>query len=119
MGLLNYNDRTFDFEDRILAHLQVVMAVKLKRCEPFFLSWALGRETGSGRQAIWIAASLPLHFEYFGGRPPSLNRAWIERLLCSASSASGLNLSDERNREPDADSLRPETLQRSMSGTSK
>jgi hypothetical protein len=95
VGLLMYDGEEFDFDDRVLAHLQIVISTKLRRREDFFLSWSLPIERGSGRHAIWIDNGVPLHFFYSGSRPASINRDWIEALLLSSARASGLQLSDE------------------------
>lgn len=100
MGVLHYDHRTFEFEDRLLTHLQIVVGLKLRRSESFYLSWLPGRETGAGRQSLWISTGVPLHFEFSGSRIPSINREWIEALVRECNGGIGLNLSDERNREP-------------------
>jgi hypothetical protein len=102
MGVLHYDGRDLEFEDRLLSHVQIVVGLKLKRSESFYLSWLPGRETGAGRQAIWIANGIAMRFDFSGSRTPALNREWIERLVTSANSGIGLNLSDELNREPRA-----------------
>jgi hypothetical protein len=95
VGVLQYDDDEYDFEDRTLAHLQIVISTKLRRHENFFLSWTQPIERGSGRHAIWIDNGLPLHFFYNGSRPASINREWLELLLLGASQTGGLHLSDE------------------------
>ncbi|MCU1513501.1 MAG: hypothetical protein JWO10_591 [Microbacteriaceae bacterium] len=95
MGVLKYDGDEFDFDDRVLTHLQIVISTKLRRGENFFLSWTQPLERGSGRHAIWIDNGLPLHFFYSGSRAAAINREWIETLLLSAGRASGLYLSDE------------------------
>ncbi|WP_345788772.1 hypothetical protein [Cryobacterium arcticum] len=44
---------------------------------------------------MWLHNSIPLYFKYYGGKTPSLNRAWIEVLTASANSGQGLLLSSE------------------------
>ncbi|ROQ52640.1 hypothetical protein EDF36_3802 [Rathayibacter sp. PhB152] len=100
MGYLHYGTESFPFDDRLLLHLQVVVGLKLRRHEAFFVSWRPGAQTGEGRHAIWIDNGVPIHFNYSGGRPPTLNREWIEQLVTSANSSGGLNLADDRNAEP-------------------
>jgi hypothetical protein len=39
MGTLNYAKTTVEFDDRVLAHLKVVIVSKLRRGEPLQLSW--------------------------------------------------------------------------------
>ena len=57
MGALIYGSRVseLEIEDRTLAHLQFVVATKLRRNEQFMLTWNHGVERGSGRSAIWIS----------------------------------------------------------------
>ena len=45
------------FDDRVLAHVQIVMSAKLRRGENFFFSWRDSPAVGDGRSAIWIDAS--------------------------------------------------------------
>jgi len=40
MGKLTYDSTlTVDFDDRVLAHLQLVIGAKLRRAESFYFSW--------------------------------------------------------------------------------
>jgi len=95
VGVLYYDGEEFDFEDRTLSHLQIVISTKLRRGENFFLSWSQPIERGSGRHAIWVDNGVPIHFFYEGSRQVAVNRDWIEALLGSAGRASGLQLTDE------------------------
>lgn len=95
MGVLQYDDEEYDFDDRVLFHLQIVISTKLRRHENFFLSWSQPIERGSGRHAIWIDNGLPLHFYFNGSRAASINREWIEQLLLASSQAGGLHLTEE------------------------
>lgn len=91
VGKLFYASTTeIDFEDRLLAHLQIVVGAKLRRNESFFLSWKDEQDAGGGRSVIWIHPSLPLRFRYVGGRMPLINRLWLEELTHAANSAGGL-----------------------------
>lgn len=103
MGVLHYHDRIFEFEDRLLTHIQIVVGLKLRRSECFYLSWLPGHASGAGRQAVWISPGVPVYFAFSGSRMPSVNRDWIEHLVAAANSGTGLNLSDDRNREPVAE----------------
>ncbi len=78
------------FDDRALAHLQVVIGSKLRRHEPFFFAWADGVEKGSGRSAIWIDEAIAIRFVYSNSVRPALNRDWVELLGNSANSSTGL-----------------------------
>jgi len=92
MGVLIYGARVseLEIEDRTLAHLQFVVATKLRRNEQFMLTWNHGVERGSGRSAIWISPYIPVHFKFNGGRTPKLIRAWLEAMLDGANSPAGL-----------------------------
>lgn len=97
MGSLIYGSTAIEvqFEDRVLAHLQIVMGAKLRRRESFFFSWFDTPAVGDGRSALWIDASIPLYFKYSGSRQPSLNKAWLEEMTMSAGSNQGLVLGEE------------------------
>ncbi|WP_127795299.1 ATP-dependent DNA ligase [Agromyces sp. LHK192] len=91
MGKLTYDSTLgVDFDDRVLAHLQLVIGAKLRRGESFFFSWRDDPSIGDGRSSLWMHPSVPLAFKYSGGRPPSINRTWIEALMDTANSPSGL-----------------------------
>lgn len=96
MGTFHY-DSTFeaDFEDRVLAHLQIVIGAKLRRGETFYLSWRDNEGVGDGRTSVWLHPALPLRYKYYGGRMPRINPAWIQELTVSANSNSGLQIVPE------------------------
>ena len=96
MGKLTYDSTlTVDFEDRVLAHLQLVIGAKLRRAVSFYFSWRDDPAVGDGRSALRIHPTIPLYFKYAGGRQPSINRAWIDLLMSAANSPSGLHLMPE------------------------
>lgn len=96
MGTLTYDSRiTASFDDRVLAHLQSVIWAKLRRGESFPFTWTDPMRSGLGRASIWLSPSVSLSFEYFGGRQPRLNPAWIEALTKAANSPAGLTLVPE------------------------
>lgn len=95
MGILSYDGEEFDFDDRVLLHLQFVISTKLRRRENFFINWPLPMERGSGRRAIWIDNGVPIHFFYSGSRAALINRDWIDQLLLSAGRSNGLVVGPE------------------------
>jgi len=106
VGKLVYDSTTaIDFDDRLLAHLQLVIGAKLRRNESFFFSWRDDQDVGDGRSVIWLHPSLPLRFKYVGGRMPLINRNWIEELTRTANSPGGLIAVPEPN--PDAPAGEP------------
>lgn len=102
MGSLIYGSGSIEvqFDDRVLAHLQVVMSAKLRRGESFFFTWFDTPAVGDGRSAVWIDSSIPLYFRYSGSRQPSLNKAWLEEMAISAGSNHGLVLTEEPGGDP-------------------
>ena len=96
MGTLTYDSKlTGTFDDRVLAHLQVVIWAKLRRGEQFSFTWTEPARNGFGRTSIWLSPNVSLAFEYFGSKSPLLNRHWIDALSKSANSPGGLLLVPE------------------------
>jgi hypothetical protein len=96
MGKLIYGQLiSAEFDDRLLAHLEVVITSKLRRGEGFLFSWKEEAGGTSGRATIWMHPALPIVYRYSGGRTPTLNRAWIDALSETASSLAGLRLLPE------------------------
>jgi hypothetical protein len=98
MGTLTYNGtRSIEFDDRALAHLQIVIGAKLRRNEAFYLSWS---GADGGRSTIWIHPTHSLTYDYLTNEKPSLNRAWIDRLTECSFRPSGLVLLPEPESDP-------------------
>jgi hypothetical protein len=96
MGRLFYDSSLeADFDDRVLAHLQIVIGAKLSRNDSFYFSWKDSTAIGDGRTSIWMHPSIPLRFKYHGGRPPAVNPTWIRQLLADSHTPAGLHISDE------------------------
>lgn len=96
MGTLTYDSTlAADFDDRTLAHLQIVIGAKLRRNEAFFFSWKDDSAIGDGRSVIWLHPSIPISFKFFGSRPPSLNREWVDEMLLMANTPAGLQITAE------------------------
>lgn len=93
VGRLIYAADSFDFDDRLLAHLNVVFMNKLRRRESFMFN--ISRSEGVGPRSLWMHPSIPVVFHFYGSRQPSLNRHWVEALLREANSANGLTLVEE------------------------
>jgi hypothetical protein len=107
MGKLTYDSTlTADFDDRVLAHIQVVIGAKLRRGESFYFTWRDDPQAGDGRSTIWLHPGIPLAYKYFGSRSPTLNRDWIEALMVTANSSGGLQIVPEP-RSPASQSSSP------------
>lgn len=96
MGKLTYEGGPrFEVEDRALLHLQLVITAKLRRGEPFALSWKDDASVGGGRTTVWIHPRSSIVFKYFGSRIPKINQAWVDALAFTANAPSGLYLVPE------------------------
>lgn len=84
-----------DFEDRLLLHLQMVIAAKLRRGEPFNFTWKDDSSIGDGRTTVWMHPRTSIVYKYYGSRRPGVNRAWIEALAYTASTPAGLHIIPE------------------------
>lgn len=97
MGSLLYGSQAIEvaFDDRALMHLQIVITAKLRRKESFVFSWTDSAEVGDGRSSIWLDPSSTLLYRYVSSRVPTINREWIDALMQSANSGSGLMFTAE------------------------
>ncbi|RFA18055.1 DUF7882 family protein [Subtercola boreus] len=96
MGTFNYDSvLKVDFEDRVLAHIQIVIGAKLRRGESFNFSWRDDEAIGDGRTTVWVHPALPIVYKYNGGKMPRINPAWIQVLSDTANSNGGLQLVPE------------------------
>lgn len=84
-----------DFDDRVLAHLKVVIMSKVRRGESFMFSWEYEAAAGSGHSSIWIHPTIPIQFDFVGSREPTLNRLWVEELVKLSNTPSGLRVIPE------------------------
>jgi hypothetical protein len=102
MGKILYGDSGIEvvFDDRAMAHLQLVIGAKLRRNESFFFSWKDDPGVGDARSSIWLSASIPLYFRYSGSKPVTINREWLETLTLSANSTAGLQFTGEPAQKP-------------------
>ncbi|QLD10929.1 DUF7882 family protein [Microbacterium oleivorans] len=91
MGKLIYEGSvSAEFEDRLLAHIQFVTQSKLRRGEPFILTWTDHLSLGGGRSSVWIHPHASLLFKFHGSRVPELNPHWLTALSSAANSPRGL-----------------------------
>ncbi|MFF7681944.1 hypothetical protein ACFZA2_04210 [Microbacterium sp. NPDC007973] len=94
MAKLFYGTSTepIDIDDRMLAHVKVVVATKLRRGESFTLSWVHGPDQPVGRSTIWLQPSIPLRFVFDSEQPEALDQNLLKRLANDANSSRGLSL---------------------------
>ncbi|MFD5600821.1 hypothetical protein ACFWHR_12295 [Leucobacter sp. NPDC058333] len=99
MGHLIHGVNDYLVEDRLLAHLKIVISQKLGRQEAFFLSWSKSAAEGSGRVCLWVSPYVPLAFKFTADEPPELNRHWLRALNALSRSQHGLIAIDEDHAE--------------------
>ncbi|QEW02118.1 hypothetical protein [Microbacterium lushaniae] len=94
MGRLFYGNATQPIEmpDRLLAHIKVVTATKLRRGESFTLSWRHPEDVPGGRSTIWLQPSIPLRFVFSTPEPELLDPAFLKDLANAANSSGGLSV---------------------------
>lgn len=90
MGTMTHGNVSVDFEDRLLAHLQIVVVQRFRRNEPLVMSWLDAQSVGDGRSSLWMTPTLPVYFKFSGSRVPSIDSAWLDLLMQSAESSRGL-----------------------------
>ena len=97
MGTLVYDGRSavITVDDRVLAHLRLVILAKFRRQESFSFSWTLGAVNGSGRGTVWLSPAIPVYFQFDGSKEPAINKEWIDALMTAANSPAGLSVIPE------------------------
>lgn len=110
MGKFVYNGSIkVEFEDRLLAHLQVAIVNKLRRGESFQFTWREDSSVGGGRTSIWVNPQSSIVYKFYGSRPPALNPAWLEALAFAANSPAGLYVLPEPEAEAEQPAVTDET----------
>lgn len=94
MGYLYYgtSESPIVVPDRLLAHVKVVVATKLRRGESFTVSWRHPENSPRGRSTLWVHPSIPLRFVFDTADPEMLDRDYLQKLAMSASSTGGMAL---------------------------
>jgi len=94
MGRLYYGESRIvvEFDDRTLAHLQIIIRDKLLHSSGFFLTWTDDTSVGTGHSSIWLERSIPLRFHFSSARPQQINREWLHQLMLSANKLEGMRL---------------------------
>jgi hypothetical protein len=90
-------------DDSTLAHVAAVVTAKLRRNEPFLVSWIDSDDIGDGRSSVWLHQACDLHYKYDAETAPELDRSLLEQMSRAASSAQGLMVGDATMLEPAED----------------
>jgi len=97
MGKLRYRtpESSFEFDDRVLAHLRVVIISKLRRGDRFIFTWANTPESGGGHTSSRLDPTIPMQFKFYGSRDPHLSRNWLDALARLTNALAGLHVLPE------------------------
>ena len=92
MGHLIYGNSkdAIAIPDRLLPHVKVVVATKLRRLESFTISWQHPADAPRGRSTIWMHPSIPLRFVFDAAEATQLDRAYLQKLAQAAGSTGGM-----------------------------
>ena len=90
MGYLMHGGNEYQFEERLLAHLKIVIGQKLVKQESFFLSWTRSPNEGSGRVSLWLSPYSSIAFRFSGSRSPEINVRWVKVLSALSHTSRGL-----------------------------
>ena len=97
MGFFIYdNEREIRVDDRVLAHLQIVIIDKLRRSESFELHLRSDNVVVS----MWLTRWAPLQFVYEGNRRPRINWLWVNMLAAECGFTGTLELLPEPVETP-------------------
>ncbi len=92
MAYLYYGPEILPVEmpDRLLAHVKVVIATKLRRGESFMLTYT--HPADAGVTSIWLQPSIPLRFVFDVAETEALDGQYLQTLVRAANSSRGLIL---------------------------
>lgn len=91
MGTLHAADHAVRIDDHTLVHLAAVITAKLRRHEPFLLSYA----TSTGRESLWLHATSTLRYSYDAVEAPPLDRELLATMVRNTSRPGGLTITLE------------------------
>ncbi|MCJ1696527.1 ATP-dependent DNA ligase [Rathayibacter caricis] len=96
MGRLLYDSRLdVHFDDHVLAHLQAVIGIRLRRGESFYLSWKDLPNVGCGRTSIWLDPRIALCFRYGRGPAVVIDGNWVRRWVADSYAPGGLRVTED------------------------
>ncbi|MFG6474932.1 hypothetical protein ACFXP7_00930 [Microbacterium sp. P06] len=79
-----------ELPDRLLAHVKIVIAAKLRRGESFTLTWRHPDDAPGGRTTVWVQPAIPLRFVFSGVEPELLDPDLLRSLANQAATSGGL-----------------------------
>lgn len=92
MGSLFYGSTSepIRIPDIVLAHLQAVTTVRLRRGESFMVSWRVPDAAEGRRSTLWMHAAIPLRFVFDVDAEIALDRGVLRHFAQAAHSTAGL-----------------------------
>jgi hypothetical protein len=94
MGTLKYDGTSVEFDDLLLAHMQIVVIQKLRRQEAFLMTWREPEHLSRGRTGIWLHPAAFLTFHFATSDRPAIDNDWVQLLMESADSPMGMIVTD-------------------------
>jgi hypothetical protein len=107
MGALHLGgqDLVIDIEDHLLHHIKLLAVAKLRRDEPFLLSWRNPPET-PGRHSVWIHREADMHFVFDGTEPTATDQRLLDVLSLDSMKSRGLELGHIGEHDPETGQIR-------------
>jgi hypothetical protein len=92
MGNLYYGNTVDPIEmpDRLLSHVKVVAATKLRRGESFTLTLRHPEGGAAGRTTIWMQPAIPLRFVFCESESEAIEPGILKHFAEGANSSGGL-----------------------------
>lgn len=86
MGYLYYGSDTqaISMPDRMLAHVKVLAATKLRRNESFTITWRHTDDEAPGRTTLWLHPAIPLRFTFSTVDAEKIDGPLLQRLAAEA-----------------------------------
>ena len=106
MGFLIHGGVEVEFDDRLLAHMQVIIVTHFRRGESLVVSWLNALSAGDGRSSMWMTPEQPVFFRFNGSRSVEIDRSWLRALDQSVASPTGLVLTDAKGQMIRAGAIR-------------
>ncbi|MDE0546524.1 hypothetical protein [Microbacterium sp. C7(2022)] len=92
MGVLIYgiSEESIEIPDRILDHLRVLFATKLRRGESFPVNFKMRADARGGRETLWIHPSIPVRFVFESDNATEIDENLLQELARRSNTTTGL-----------------------------
>lgn len=104
MGTFTYGPASIDvtLDDRLLAHLRIVIVAKLRRAECFLFTWTDDSGPVPVEESLWMHPAVAMRFRIEKPATMTMNKDWLAVLAHAANSGSGLTARPEPGSRPTA-----------------